>query len=70
VSDIWLHDLRRTVGSGLANSGKSLLLIDQTLNRKSTLSTESYACLALDPVRDAQDEHVDEFFESMFWSAD
>lgn len=57
VNDVRIHDLRRTVGSWLATSGKSLLLIGKVLGHKSTKSTEVYARLAEDAARKALESH-------------
>lgn len=48
----------------MATDGKSLLLIGKTLNHKSTLSTEAYAHLAPDPVRDSLEEHAEQIMEA------
>jgi len=53
VEDVRLHDLRRTVGSWLAQGGNSLHLIGKVLNHKTTKTTEVYARFANDNVRSA-----------------
>ena len=53
LSDLRIHDLRRTLGSWLAKTGASLLIIGKSLNHKSIQSTVIYARLDLDPVRDS-----------------
>lgn len=53
---LWVHDLRRTVGSWLASSGASLPLIGKVLNHKSAQSTQIYARFMLDPVRSALEQ--------------
>jgi integrase len=53
VSDIRFHDIRRTVGSWLANGNNSTALIGKVLNHSSPQATAIYARLHLDPVREA-----------------
>ena len=53
VEDVRLHDLRRTVGSWLAQSGNSLHLIGRVLNHKTPSTTQVYARFGNDQVRDA-----------------
>jgi len=51
LSDLRIHDLRRTLGSWQAKTGASLLTIGKSLNHKSMQSTAIYARLDLEPVR-------------------
>ena len=53
VPDVRLHDLRRTVGSWLAQAGNSLHLIGRVLNHKTPCTTQVYARFSNDHVRDA-----------------
>ncbi len=53
-----LHDLRRTVGSWLAQAGNSLHLIGRVLNHKNTATTAIYARFAQDTVRQALEDHA------------
>ena len=53
ISDIRVHDLRRTLGSWMAAGGDSLLIIGRTLNHSQLKTTEIYARLQLDPIRAA-----------------
>jgi len=53
VEDVRLHDLRRTVGSWLAQGGNSLHLIGKVLNHKTAKTTAVYARFADDSVRSA-----------------
>jgi integrase len=53
VYDIRIHDLRRTLASYMAINNCSLPIIGMALNHKSRSSTEIYARLSQDPVRDA-----------------
>lgn len=51
VADLRIHDLRRTLGSWQAKTGASLVVIGKSLGHKSQQSTQIYARLDLDPVR-------------------
>jgi integrase len=53
IKNLRIHDLRRTLGSWQANTGASLLIIAKSLNHLSLQSTEIYARLNLEPVRNA-----------------
>jgi integrase len=53
ITDIRIHDLRHTLASWMAGQGYSLPLIGKTLNHAQTSTTERYAHLDLDPVRNA-----------------
>lgn len=53
ISDLRLHDLRRTLGSWQARQGTSLQIIGKTLGHESLQSTRIYARLADDSVREA-----------------
>jgi integrase len=57
ITDVRIHDLRRSVGSWLAQSGYSLHLIGNLLNHASPQTTAVYARLAEGNVRDALQEH-------------
>lgn len=58
AKDARLHDLRRTVGSWLAQSGVSLHLIGHLLNHKSPTVTNVYARFANDSARAALEHHA------------
>ncbi len=58
VSDVTIHDLRRTLGSFLASSGQSLPMIGRVLGHRSPSSTAIYAHLALDSVRKALEDNA------------
>lgn len=58
LPDVWIHDLRRTLGSWLAAAGYSLPLIGRTLNHTNVSSTAIYARLDLDPVRAALEKNA------------
>ncbi|MCK0506326.1 tyrosine-type recombinase/integrase [Aromatoleum anaerobium] len=51
LSDLRIHDLRRTLGSWQAMTGASLAIIGKSLNHKTHQATAIYARLDLDPVR-------------------
>lgn len=51
--DIRLHDLRRTVGSWMAQEGYSLPLIGRVLNHSNQATTAVYARFNLDPLAEA-----------------
>lgn len=51
ISDLRIHDLRRTLGSWQAKQGASLAIIGKSLNHKNPATTSIYARLDLDPVR-------------------
>lgn len=53
MTDLRLHDLRRTLGSWQAITGASLPIIGKSLNHKSQQATAIYARLDLDPVRES-----------------
>lgn len=57
VDDVRLHDLRRTVGSWLAQAGNSLHLIGRVLNHSNASTTQVYARFGQDNVRAALDQH-------------
>lgn len=57
VEDVRLHDLRRTLGSWLAQSGNSLHLIGRVLNHSSQSTTAIYARFAQDHVKQALEDH-------------
>ena len=53
ITDLRIHDLRRTLGSWQARMGTSLPVIGKSLNHKNSSTTAVYARLDLDPVRDS-----------------
>ncbi|TDJ61162.1 MAG: site-specific integrase [Nitrospina sp.] len=57
LEDVRLHDLRRTVGSWLAQSGSSLHLIGKVLGHSNPSTTQVYARFAQDHVREALESH-------------
>ncbi|GAB5442066.1 MAG: site-specific integrase [Fuerstiella sp.] len=59
LTDLRMHDLRRTMGSWQAMAGTSLPVIGKSLGHKSLQSTEVYARLDLSPVRESVAGAVD-----------
>src|SRR5207253_4557583 len=55
LSDVRIHDLRRTLGSWQAATGASLPIIGKTLHHANPSTTAIYARLNLDPVRAAME---------------
>lgn len=53
LSDVRVHDLRRTLGSWQARHGTSLQVIGKSLGQKSIQATEVYTHLQLPPVRES-----------------
>jgi len=60
LEDVTVHDLRRTVGSWLANSGFSVQLIGRVLNHSDPAATEIYARLQEEAPRAALEAHAEE----------
>ena len=58
LSDVRLHDLRRTLGSWMVAAGASLPLIGKTLGHTSVSTTQVYARLQLEPVRAALEQNA------------
>lgn len=58
VPDVRLHDLRRTVGSWLAQAGNSLHLIGRVLNHSNQSTTAIYARFGQDHVREVLEAHA------------
>lgn len=59
LPDVRLHDLRRTVGSWMAQSGHSLQVIGKVLNHSSEKTTKIYAHLQEEDARNALEAHGD-----------
>jgi integrase len=57
--DVRLHDLRRTVGSWLAQGGASLPLIGKVLNHTTPSTTAIYARLADESARHVLEQHAE-----------
>ncbi|MNS37947.1 site-specific tyrosine recombinase XerD [compost metagenome] len=54
ISDLRIHDLRRTLGSYMVDTGASLHIVGKTLGHKNQATTAIYARLSLEPVRSAK----------------
>jgi integrase len=54
MPDLRLHDLRRTLGSWMADTGAASNIIGKALGHQSQAATAIYARLSLDPVREAK----------------
>lgn len=64
LSDVRIHDLRRTLGSWQAAAGTSLQIIGKSLGHRNNASTQVYARLNLDPVRSSVNSAVDAMIAS------
>jgi integrase len=53
LDDVRLHDLRHCYASAAVANGESLYLVGAILGHRSTSTTQRYAHLAIDPIRDA-----------------
>jgi integrase len=56
ISNLRMHDLRRTLASYMAIGNQSLQIIGKALGHKSTQATQIYARLTHDPVRKAMEQ--------------
>lgn len=54
IADLRMHDLRRTLGSWMAETGASLQVIGKTLGHLTPTATMIYARLSTTPVREAK----------------
>lgn len=61
IHDLTIHDLRRTLGSWMAQSNVSLLIIGKALGHRSTEATQIYARLQTDAARDGMSLAVGKF---------
>jgi integrase len=66
ITNLRIHDLRRTLGSWQAITGASLAIIGKSLGHKSVAATQIYARLSADPVR----ESVERATAAMFNATD
>ena len=64
IKNLRIHDLRRTLGSWQAITGASLPIIGKSLNHKSASTTQIYARLNLDPVRESIQRATVAMFEA------
>lgn len=53
-TDLRMHDLRRSLGSFMVDTGASLEVIGKTLGHQSPAATSIYARLSLEPVKEAK----------------
>jgi integrase len=58
ISNLRLHDIRRTLGSYQAIGGSSLPIIGKSLGHKTHQATQIYSRMNLDPVRDSLNKAV------------
>ena len=56
IQDVRIHDLRHTFASIGVNNGQSLAVIGKLLGHTKILTTQRYAHLADDPIRQASEE--------------
>lgn len=59
IQDLHIHDLRRTLGSWMVDTGASIPIIGKTLHHQDPESTAIYARLSLNPVREAKSRAID-----------
>ena len=55
LTDLRMHDLRRTLGSYMAMNNQSLHIIGKVLGHKSSTATQIYSRLAFDPLKQAME---------------
>jgi len=65
IQNLRIHDIRRTMGSYMAMGGAGQYLIGKALGHKSSAATEIYARVAVDPVREAQEQAAKRMLELM-----
>jgi integrase len=58
ITNLRIHDIRRTLGSYQAISGASLPIIGKSLGHKSSSSTQIYSRMNLDPVRQSLEKAI------------
>ena len=63
LTDVHLHDLRRSVGSWLAEAGFSLISIGKVLGHRSPRTTQIYARLTDGAARVALESHATKMLE-------
>ncbi len=64
ITNLRVHDLRRSLGSFAADDNTSLLVIGKMLGHASTAATHIYARLSLGPVREATERTVNTMLEA------
>lgn len=63
IEDLRVHDLRRTFGSYQAITGASLHIIGKALSDKTSIATQVYSRLTMDPIRDSIQRGADKMLE-------
>ena len=63
IEDLRVHDLRRTFGSYQAITGASLHIIGKALGDKTSIATQVYSRLTMDPIRDSIQRGADKMLE-------
>lgn len=64
IQNLRMHDLRRTLGSWQANTGASLSIIGKSLGHKNLKTTEIYARINIEPVRESMKNATDEIMKA------
>lgn len=64
ITNLRLHDLRRSLGSWQASTGASLSIIGKTLAHRNVSTTAIYARLNIDPVREAMNKATQAMWEA------
>ena len=64
IEDLNMHDLRRTMGSYQTIGGANSFIVAKSLGHKSIKSTEIYARLNIDPVRESMEQAANLMMES------
>ncbi len=62
IKNLRIHDLRRTLGSWMANNGESLHIIGEALNHKSASSTGIYSRLNINSVKKGMERAVNNMY--------
>lgn len=70
LEDLRIHDLRRTFGSWQAKTGSSLVIIGKTLGHKNVATTQIYARLDSDPIRESVNRAVGAIMEAAMATVD
>jgi integrase len=65
LDDVRIHDLRRTLGSWMAQSGVPINIIGKILNHSQLQTTQIYARLSTEPLREFLDDHADNLLKSV-----
>ena len=59
LTDLRVHDIRRTLGSWMAQNGTDTLVIGKQLGHRTLSATQVYARLTMEPVRKASEDALD-----------